>query len=89
MKGKFFKTAMNFFAGFGLVGIVVGVLAIICLAFTPIALSVYGIYLAFSASLVLGVLVLVVEPTPFVLGLLAVFGHTEVAHKIAVWLGLL
>jgi hypothetical protein len=65
-----------------------GVLGILCLIFVPMILSVYGLYLAFSASIILGVLAILIEPSPFVLGLLAVFGHAEVAHKIAVWLGL-
>lgn len=55
---------------------------------SAIGLTIYGLYLAFSASIVLGVIVLVVEPTPFILGVLALFGHPEVAHKIAAWLGL-
>lgn len=48
----------------------------------------YGIMLAFKASLVLGVLVLLVEPTPAILGILALFGYPQVAELIARWLGL-
>jgi len=65
-----------------------GFLGVIALIFTPLALSFYGIYLAFSASIILGVLALLVEPSPFILGVLGVLGHPEVAHKIATWLGL-
>ena len=65
-----------------------GFFGVLALILTPLALSIYGIYLAFSASIILGVLALLVEPTPFLLGVLALFGHPEVAHKIATWLGL-
>ena len=65
-----------------------GVLGIVCLVFFPLALSVYGLYLAFSASIILGVLAMLIEPSPFIFGVLALFGHPEVAQKIATWLGL-
>jgi len=53
-----------------------------------LGLAFYGLYLAFSASLILGVIVLIVEPLPLVLGLVGFLGHPEVAHKIAQWLGM-
>lgn len=68
-------------AGFGILGILV-------LVFMPLALSIYGLYLAFSASIVLGFLALIIEPSPFILGVLALFGHPEVAQKIVTWIGL-
>ena len=43
--------------------------AIVFLLFT----SLYGIYLAFSASIVLGILVLISSPSPFIIGLLIIF----------------
>lgn len=69
---------------------IVGGLALVWLAIAvgSTALTLYGLYLAFSASIVLGVIVLLVEPSPFILGALALFGHPETAHKIANWLGL-
>ena len=71
----------------GIIG-AMSLLTVVFLAFFPLVLSVYGLYLAFTTSLVLGVLVLLVEPTPLLLGILGIFGYTDVAHKIAVWLGL-
>jgi hypothetical protein len=49
---------------------------------------VYGAYLAFKASVLLGFLALLLEPSPTILGLMGVFHHPEVAQKIAAWLGL-
>lgn len=73
------------FAAFGALGII----AFMCLFMVaPLCLSIYGLYMAFSASVVLGFLAMVVEPAPFILGVLALFGHPETAHKIAVWIGL-
>lgn len=54
----------------------------------PIGISIYGLILAFKASLVLGVLVLLLEPTPFIIGVIGLFGHPEVASQIAKWIGL-
>lgn len=53
-----------------------------------IGLSIYGACLAFSASLILGVIVILVEPAPLVLGLVAVFGNPQVCQQIAAYLGL-
>ena len=75
----------EFFVTYGVIGFVA---FCVLMAFIPLTLTIYGLYLAFSASIVLGVLVLLVEPSPLILGVLAFFGHPEVAHKIATWLGL-
>lgn len=61
---------------------------IIALFAVAIGPTIYGAYLAFKASLILGIVVLVVEPAPMVLGWIAIFGHPEVAQKIAQWIGL-
>lgn len=50
--------------------------------------TIYGLYLAFSASIILGVIVLIVEPLPLILGIIGAFGHPEVARRIAEWLGM-
>lgn len=63
-------------------------LLFIMLALVPFGLSIYGLILAFQAGIVLGVLVFIVEPAPFILGLIALFGHADVAQKIADWVGL-
>lgn len=74
----------------GIIGAIagMGIVGILMLVFAPLALTIYGLYLAFSASIVLGVLALLIEPSPFILGVLALFGHPDVATKIATWLGL-
>lgn len=59
----------------------------VALALSGIGLSIYGLVLAFKASVVLGVIVLVVEPSPLVLGLVGVF-RPDVAQQLAHWLGL-
>lgn len=69
-------------------GIVGMTTAVVLFFLLPLVLTVYGLYLAFSASIVLGVLALLIEPSSLVFGVLALLGHPEVAHKIAAWLGL-
>lgn len=44
--------------------------------------TIYGLYLAFAASLLLGFVVLLVEPAPLVIGLIALFGHPELCRRI-------
>lgn len=79
------NTVLRKLKSFGILGMIVIVILFI---FIPGILTFYGLYLAFSASIVLGVLALLVEPSPLVFGVLALLGHPEVAHKIAAWLGL-
>lgn len=53
-----------------------------------LAVSIYGLYLAFSASLIFGIIVFFIEPAPAVLGIAALLGHPELAKKIAELIGL-
>ena len=53
-----------------------------------IGLTVYGIVLAFQASLVLGVIMLLIHPAPMILGMVALCGYPEVVTQIATWLNL-
>jgi hypothetical protein len=69
--------------GFALIALLSGFFAVAGL----FGIVAYGLYLAFSASVLLGVLVLVLEPAPFVLGVVGVLGHPEIARQIATWLG--
>jgi hypothetical protein len=48
----------------------------------------YGLGLAFSASIVLGVIVLLLPPAPVILGLIGCFGNPNICEAIAKWLGL-
>jgi hypothetical protein len=44
--------------------------------------SIYGLYLAFSASVLLGVLCIFIQPSPLVIGLVMLFFHKNVAQMI-------
>ena len=79
------KSIIDLFGAFGIVSIILGVILLI---FSLLLIEFYGLYLAFKVSIVLGVLALLVEPSPLILGILGLFGHPEVAQKIATWLGL-
>lgn len=58
------------------------VLAAIALAGFIIFCTVYGLYLAFSASILLGVVVLIVEPSPLVIGTVMLLFHKNLAQLI-------
>jgi hypothetical protein len=45
----------------------------------------YGIYLGFSASVILGIIILFIEPLPLIFGLVQLFGHVNLAQKIVEW----
>jgi hypothetical protein len=44
--------------------------------------SIYGLYLAFSASIVLGIIVLFVEPAPFIIGIVYLGWGLNLAEKV-------
>ena len=71
----------TFLLGFG----VLGILAYIALAFGLVATSLYGLYLAFSASILLGIVTLFVEPSPLIFGLVMLFTGTNLPEKIVAW----
>lgn len=76
------KALVGVLAGMGLIG----ALLIFGLAFGSIALTIYGMYLAFSASIILGIVVFLVEPSPFVIGAVMFFFHTNLAEAIMTFL---
>jgi hypothetical protein len=51
-------------------------------------LSIYGLVLAFQASVILGIVALIIEPSPLVIGLVMFFGGVNLAEKVALALGL-
>ncbi len=66
--------------------IFLAILAIgISLAILAIGISVYGAVLAFKASIILGIITLVIEPAPFVFGIVAIFG-TNIPDIIQNWI---
>jgi hypothetical protein len=72
------KSVNSLLFGFGLAGL--GLL--ICVWIGLISLTIYGLYLAFSASILLGIVVLFVEPMPLILALAMLIAHKDVAHMI-------
>lgn len=60
-------------------------LAWICAA---IAISIKGLILAFSASIILGLIALVIQPLPFVIGIIGIFGRSDLCEVVAQWLNL-
>ena len=47
-----------------------------------IGCTLYGLVLAFKVSILIGVLVLIVEPAPFIIGFVALLTQTNLAQKL-------
>ena len=52
-----------------------------------LSLTFYGLYLAFSASIVLGIIALIVETSPLVFGIVMFFFDKNLPELIVNWLG--
>lgn len=63
------------FALFGLIMIALGLFLI--------GVTIYGLVLGFQASIVVGILILFVEPAPLIIGLIYLFTGTNLAEKLA------
>jgi len=61
---------------------IIGGLLIICLAIFSIVCGFYGLYLAFSASILLGILVFVLEPSPFIIGFVMICFEKNLAQVV-------
>jgi len=61
---------------------VIGYVAIVGIFLFTVCAVLYGIYLAFCASILLGILVLLVEPSPLVIGLVMIFFHKNLAQML-------
>lgn len=72
------KTLLSLLASLG----VFGVFMMIILWATMLLVMVYGLWLAFSASIVLGIVVLLVEPSPLVIGLVMLLFHKNLAQML-------
>lgn len=70
------KALYGIAAGMGIIGLVLyfGV------AFGLVGAALYGLYLAFSASILLGILVLFIQPSPLIIGLVMLFFHKNLAQ---------
>lgn len=63
-------------------------LVILVIWLIPLLISFYGLVLCFQASIVLGFVALLIEPSPLIFGLLGIFGHSDIPQRIATGLGL-
>lgn len=63
-------------------------IVILLIAVLSLGLTVYGLYLAFSASIILGIVVLLIEPTPLILAVIALTAKPDICEAIAKWLNL-
>ena len=70
--------------GYTLVELLIAIV-LLCVIVPAIGVSVYGLVLAFKASIILGIIVLALEPSPFVIGLCALFGK-NVAEALQNWI---
>ena len=61
---------------------IIGYLLILAWVVFAIVAAVYGLYLAFSASILLGIVVFIVEPSPLVIGLVMMFFHKNLAQML-------
>jgi hypothetical protein len=57
-------------------------LCVVATIFAIILTSFLGLYLAFSASILLGIVVLLVEPAPLVIGLWYIFFGVDLAARV-------
>ena len=60
---------------------ITGILLVVAFFGTLLYATLLGLYLAFSASLLLGLVVLVVEPAPLVIGLWHIFFGVDLAAR--------
>mgnify|MGYP003341961316 CR=1 FL=1 len=58
------------------------VFAVLAISIGSLGLTLYGIVLAFSASVVLGILVLFVQPAPLIIGAVMFFFDKDIAQMI-------
>ena len=61
---------------------VLGVFLVFGLWASLLLLTVYGLYLAFSASIVLGIIAFIVEPSQLIFGLVMFFFHKNLAQML-------
>lgn len=65
-----------------------GIIALFMLAFWFFCLGMtfYGLYLAFSASIILGILAFIIEPSPFIFGVVMFFFDKDLPQMLIEWL---
>lgn len=48
--------------------------------------TVFGLVLAFKASILLGIIVLLLEPSAYIIGVVYLIGHVNLAQRVMEWL---
>lgn len=61
-------------------------LFMVALGIASLGLTIYGAYLAFTASILLGIVALFVEPAPLVFGAAMLFWKVNLPVMIVAWL---
>jgi len=74
----------NWISGFGIIGVLAFVCCFLAFVGTIIYATFLGLYMAFSASILLGILVLVVEPAPLVIGLWYLMFGVDLAERFLI-----
>jgi len=72
------KALVGLLMGMGFVGVLIGA----GVAILSIVATVYGIVLAFKASILLGIVVFFVEPSPFIIGIVMLLFHKNLAQML-------
>jgi len=72
------KAIMTALAGMGILGVIL----MLAMWLGLLVSTVYGLYLAFSASILLGIIVLVIEPSPLIIGLVMLLFHKNLAQML-------
>ena len=68
------KALITFLLGLGVIGYAI----VIAWVVFGIGIAIYGLYLAFSASIILGIIVFVIEPSPWIIGMVMFFMHKNI-----------
>lgn len=76
------KSAKAGFMGLILSIPIVGVLLFFAMWAFLLGMTIYGLYLAFSASIILGIIVFIVEPSPLIIGLVMFFFQKDLAQML-------
>lgn len=72
------KALMGLLTGMGVFGVAI----FFTIWATLLLATVYGLWLAFSASIILGIIVLLVEPSPAIIGLVMLFFGKNLAQML-------
>ena len=83
--GNFVTGIVKGLLAMGGVFAILGVGLFLALVFTLLSSFFVGMYLAFSASVLFGLLVLLIEPSASIIGMVYIFTGTDLAAKVVQW----